>query len=303
MTDIKADTGAGVSIDQAERAAAFVLARVRASRGRLWDEGAWSPRDDACPPTSTAPPPATTALGVFARRRVRGISPVVARSLLAWSRGERPVDLLATVVPAQEILRRQANGRRCVALLDDEAARAHGDPRHPDGLTFALHDLCHLEKFVAPEHHRGQVGFFRAVSRGLFSAAVTALEETFDATWRADRDYVIADMNGSAVFLFSVLKMRLAMAVRRRRARQCGRALPTSGRLDDQERAALAPALSLLFAEMGLPQTLRAEALAVSARRDQPAHARRLLDYFESQGAPSLKMPPHFLDRASMTKV
>jgi hypothetical protein len=252
---------------------------VRAARGRLWDEGARSPREEI--------PPGTRALGIFATRRVRGISPVVAHALLAWARGERPVDLLSAVVPAHDILRRQAAGRRCVALLDDDAARAHGDPRHPDGLSFALHDLCHLEKFVAPEHHLGQVGFFRAVARAFADREITALEQRFDAIWSADRDYVMADMNGSAVFLFSVLKMRLAMAVRRRRAGDLGYPLPTSGGLDAEERAALLPALSLLFQQMGLPEALRTEALAVSARRDQPAHARRLLDHFEREGARS----------------
>jgi NAD(P)-dependent dehydrogenase (short-subunit alcohol dehydrogenase family) len=57
-----------------------------------------------------------------------------------------------------------------VCLLDDAAALAHGDPRHPNGLSFALHDLCHLEKFVDPEHHRGQVG------TGMYSACKAGIE-------------------------------------------------------------------------------------------------------------------------------
>jgi hypothetical protein len=72
------------------------------------------------------------------------------------------------------VLALQARGRRCVCLLDDAAALAHGDPRHRDGLAFALHDLCHLEKFVAPEHHAGQVGFFRLVERALETPAMAA---------------------------------------------------------------------------------------------------------------------------------
>jgi hypothetical protein len=183
----------------------------------------------------------------------------------------------------REVLRRQAAGRRCVALLDDEVARAHGDPRHMDGLSFALHDLHHLEKFVEPEHHRGQVGFFRAVDRALADTEVATIEQTFDAIWSAERDYVLADMNGSAVFLFSVLKMRLAMAVRRKAAIARGSAVPTSGRLDGDERAALEPVLAAWFRGMGLPAALRTEAFAVSARRDQPEHARRLLEHFEAQ--------------------
>ena len=260
---------------QAEHAAAFLLERVRASRGRLWDEGAR--------PDQSATLVEGAALSVFAARRVRGVSPVVADGLLAWSRGERPADLVFDVLSPREVLRRQAAGRRCVALLDDAVARAHGDPRHPDGLTFALHDLRHLEKFVEPEHYRGQVGFFRAVDRALADTEVATLELTFDAIWCAERDYVLADMNGSAVFLFSVLKMRLAMAVRRRLASAGGQPIPTSGRLGDEERAELQPVLSTWFAGMGLPEALRTEAFTVSARRDQPEHARRLLEHFEAE--------------------
>ena len=73
-------------------------------------------------------------------------------------------------------------------------------------------DRIYLEKFVTPEHHAGQVGFFRIVQRALEAPAMRALDDALDDTWRADRDYIIADMNGSAVFLFSILKMRVGMA-------------------------------------------------------------------------------------------
>jgi hypothetical protein len=153
-------------------------------------------------------------------------------------------------------------------LIDDAAALAHGDPRHPDGLTFALHDLCHMEKFVEPEHHAGQVGFFRIVERALAAPAVIALDRDLDDAWRADRDYVIADMNGSAVFLFAALKMKLKLALGRR-DRPFG------------------PALDLLLGAMDLPDDVRDAARAVQPRRDQPAAARRLLQHleFEAQRA------------------
>ena len=260
----------------AELTAAFLIERVRTARGAMWDEG-----------TSRIPvvaAPSGPALAVFASRRVRGVPEPVARGLLAWDRGQRPADLLRVVPTAEEVLARQATGRRCVCLLDDAAARAHGDPRHPDGLTFVLHDLCHLEKFVDPQHHAGQVGFFRHAALAFRQPAMAALERTFDETWRADRDYVISDMNGSAVFLFSALKMKLNMAVRRRLAATRGRPAPTSGRLDAEEIAAVAPALAVLFESMGLPAALRESAAAVSARRDHPAEAGRLLAYFETAG-------------------
>jgi hypothetical protein len=268
----------------AETTAAFLLERVRAARGALWDEG----RARVAP----AAAPSGPALRVFAERRVRGVPEDVVRGLFAWDRGARPVDLLFEIPPAAGVLARQARGRRCVCLVEDAAARAHGDPRHPDGLAFALHDLCHLEKFVAPEHHAGQVGFFRAVARALATPAVTALERTLDDTWRAERDYVVSDMNGSAVFLLAALKMKVNMAVRRRLWRERGQPAPapTSGPLDAAERAAVEPALALLFEAMDLPFELRAAAGTISTRRDRPAEARRLLAHFEalSAGAPDL---------------
>jgi len=240
----------------AETAAAFLLARVRAARGPLWDEG----RGRVAP----LAPPSGPALSTFAERRVRGVPEDVVRGLFAWDRGERPVDLLFEIPPARSLLALQARGRRCICLLEDAVALAHGDPRHPDGLRFALHDLCHLEKFVAPEHHAGQVGFFRLVDRALATPAMTALDGALDDTWRAERDYVIADMNGSAVFLFAALKMKLKLAMRRRGA-------------------PLEPALDVLLRGMALPDDVRDAARAVSPRRDHPTAARRLLDHFESE--------------------
>lgn len=253
----------------------FLLDRVRRARGRLWDEGA-----RARPAVSV---PASPALATLAGRRVRGISDAVVQGLLAWGRGERPVDLLRAEIPtAREVLARQARGRRCASLLPDAQAAAHGDPRHPDGLSFLLHDLEHLEKFVAPEHFLGQVGFFRAVARAFADPTFHALEADFDDTWRADRDYVISDMNGSAIFLFSVLKMKVNMAVRRRESRRTGVPAPTSGRITPQERPAVEAAQAILITALGLPEPARAAALQVSARRDHPEAAQILLAGFES---------------------
>ena len=243
-----------LTLTDAETTAAFLLERIRAARGSLWDEGLGR----VSPPARPSGP----ALRTFAERRVRGVPEAVVRGLFAWDRGERPVDLLSDVPTASQVLALQAGGRRCVCIVDDAAALAHGDPRHPDGLSFALHDLCHLEKFVAPEHHAGQVGFFRIVARALETSRMIALDRELDDAWRTDRDYVIADMNGSAVFLFAALKVKLAMAARRRGS-------------------AAEPAVDLLLRAMDLPDDVRQAAHAVSRRRDRPAAARRLLDHFE----------------------
>jgi len=267
-----------MSAADAEQTAAFLLDRVARRWGRRRDQGARAIAMEA-------PPGSGAALQTFARRRVRGVPEPVVLGLLAWAAGRRPVDVLDQVPSARHVLALQGAGRRCVSLVEDDVALAHGDPRHPDGLSFALHDLCHLEKFVAAEHHAGQVGFFRAVARAFEAPAFADLERGFDANWRADRDYVIADMNGSAIFLFAALKMKLNMAVRRRLAAETSRPAPASGPLDDKERAALRPALLTMIEAMGLDhRNVREATLLVSTRRAHPETARQLLDHFELKG-------------------
>ncbi|HEY0712761.1 MAG TPA: hypothetical protein VGF45_08815 [Polyangia bacterium] len=258
----------------AERVADFLLTRIQQRWGRLWDGG-------KRPTVSGESLPKDCALAVIAGRRVRGITDIVRDGLVAWHLHGRPVDVITAIPTAAEVLARQARGGRFVSLVSDEAAAAHGDPRHPDGLRFALHDLEHLEKFVAPEHHVGQVGFFRAVERSLASPAIAQVQKGFDDIWCADRDYVIADMNGSAVFLFAVLKMKVLMAVRRQRE-TTHVAAPTGGPLSPSEQARAAPAIATLVRGFALSPAAEAAATAVSARRDHPAAAQCLLAGFEA---------------------
>jgi len=92
-------------------------------------------------------------------------------------------------------------------------------------------------------------------------------------------------MNGSAIFLFAALKMKLRMAARRLLARRRGAPAPSAGALTAEERDAAGPLLETLIEGLGLPETLRADAHAVSARRDSPEAARHLLGWFEAGGA------------------
>ena len=85
---------------------------------------------------------------------------------------------------------------------------------------------------------------------------MAALDRELDDPWRADRDYIIADMNSSAVFLLAALKMRLGLA-----ARRCG---------VDAEAA-----VEVLLRAMGLPDDVREAARAVRRRRDGAGEAGR----------------------------
>ena len=198
-------------IGDAELACTYVAERVHRAAGARWLQ---AKRTSPLPTPILAP-----AVRIFAEREIWRLPRAVPSALCAWADGARPVDLLFRVPTPRELLRLQSHGRRCVSLLDDDVSSAP----HADGLAFAVHDLCHLEKFVDPAHHSEQVGFFTLLDRGLDHPRFAAVQASLDAMWIDDRDHVLADMNGSAVFLFLVLKNKLKLALRRRIARDRGR--------------------------------------------------------------------------------
>lgn len=252
--------------EDAERACAYVIARVQRAAGQRWRQGRWSPVL-AC--ASSAP-----AARLVAEWRLRKVERVVATALVAWADGARDVDLLDRVPSPSEVLALQARGRRCVSLLADDAQTAP----HADGLAFCLHDLCHLEKFVDPEHHRAQVGFFATLERAMRTDAWRDLVVDFDDSWARDLAHVAADMNGSPIFLFAALKMKLKMAVRRR----VGGA--GEGPLDARETLAFSNALEKMIDALAIDGALHDDARAVTTRRDAHDAAVRLCDYFECVG-------------------
>jgi len=253
-----------------ERACSYLTERVRRAAGARWLQGARHP-----------PIPcdvASEAVRLFASKRLCKIEDAVSNGLVAWAHGRRDVVLLERIPAPREVLALQARGARCVSILADDVETAP----HADGLAFALHDLCHMEKFFCEEHHRGQVGFFRLVDEATRRPAWGELESELDDVWIADRDHVIADMNGSAIFLFAALKMKLKMAVRRRLARARGVEAVSHGPLDDAESRAFADALEAMFDALAIDGDMRAAARVVSTRRDEADAACLLLAALES---------------------
>jgi hypothetical protein len=227
------------------------------------------------------------SLGVVATTRLLGVSRPVVEALVAWGEGRRRVRLLGRVPTAPELLAWQADGERCVSLVP------HGVPTapHEDGLAFLMHDLCHLEKFVDPEHHEGQVGFFAVVHAASQRPGWSAFLARFDREFEDELEHVIADMNGSAVFLFAALKMKLKMAVRRRVARELGRDvkdIKTSGPLDADEEVAFLAERDALFELLAFEGSTRDAAARVSTRRDDRDAALLVLAYFEALGSARL---------------
>ncbi len=256
----------------AEVACAFLLSRVRAKAGSRWRQGERKP---PLPCDGLAP-----AVRVIAESRLSQVVEPVARALVGWGRGERVVELRFDVPAASHVLSLQARGARCVSLLADDAdTGAHEGP-----LAFALHDLCHLEKFNDPEHHEAQVGFFAVVDRAIGTARWAALDARFDDAWRSDLEHVVADMNGSPVFLFAALKMKLKMATRRELAGQRGASAPTFGPLDEGEARAFGGALDEMLDALALPPAARDAARAITTKRDAHDDARTLVTALTAVG-------------------
>src|SRR5947199_150780 len=123
------------------------------------------------------------------------------------------------------------------------------------------------------------------LDRGVRAPGWAQLESDFDQAWADDFAHVAADMNGSPVFLFAALKMKLKMAVRRALARKLGKPAPTGGPLDPVEAAAFADALDALLDLLDIRGDLRDAARATNTKRDAPE--------------PALAIEPHFRDRAA----
>ncbi len=254
-----------MSAAEAERIAAFLLDRTRAAVGPRWNQGARK--------TPLGAPPGYPTVATFAEVRVHTVPEDVAAGVVAFANGQRPLVLYERVLAPLEVLHLQARGERCASLLAPDVSTTP----HADARAFLLHDLCHLEKFVDPEHHDEQVGFFRAVHEAARDPDWAAFLASFDATFRKDFESVVCDMNGSAIFLLAALKMKLKMATRRRLNGA------VHGPLDERELAAYAVEEARLFDLLRLPLAIKEDASRVSAKHDAPECATRVRDYFAAQ--------------------
>ena len=255
-----------------ERVAEYVLERVRAAWPHTWRQAAHTDVANAaaCGPSAR----------VFRELCVRGISELAVRGLSLVGAGF-PVEIRDEPFSAAGVLALQARGARCVSLLPSGVATP---PPHADGLAFVLHDLCHLAKFADPAHYVEQVGFFDAVERALSSETWRAVERSLDAEWQAARGAVVSDMNGSCVFLFVQLKMKLKMAARRNLGVRRGVPARVSGALDADELLEFERLLAPLLDAFEFPDDVRHAALETSARRDSIAAATRLATHFAACG-------------------
>ncbi len=264
----------------AERAATYLVERAQRVSGAKLCQGAW---DGAfageAARVGSLVGESHRSLEFLTRHRVRRVPRRALSGLFVWARGFA-VELRDDVPRPDEVLALQAKGRRCVSLLPEGVSTQP----HASGLDFLIHDLCHLDKFVDPEHHEEQVGFFATLERLFSEPRFRELEAKLDQAFVEDRERLAADVNGSAVYLFALLKMKLKMAARRRHARTAGIVARTTGPLDDAERAVFDELEDVLYDCLELETELRPAARATSARRDDMDAAARMASEFRRRG-------------------
>jgi len=285
-----------IRLRDAEAVAAFVLREgARVHGARLWCGRGGRGRDGGDGGADARG--LGGALEVLSARRVRGLSEAGRAAVIGLARGSHVAVVAERPFAPREVLALQAEGRRCVSLLPP------GAPLGPYATTFAfcIHDIEHLAKFFDPPSHRAQVGFFRLLHGGI-SAGLGGLLARHDARFSAELDAVGADTNGSPVFAFAAVVMKLKMATRRALGRAQAEAAHslgkspsferTRGALTAEEEAAFLPEFEALAEALRVPRALRAGALTVGARGDDRAAARALFAHFaasaptaESSGA------------------
>lgn len=264
-------------IADAERVAAFVLEHTIAAAGPR----AMQSRRARHPLASHELGP---ALHTFATRQVLRVPADAERGLFGLAKGTHRASVLHHAPSPEELLAEQARGERVVSLLPVGSDTG----MHADPLAFAVHDLCHLDKFQVD--HAGQVGFFETMHRArvlsfhMPAATAESRGPALDDTWRKDVVAVTCDMNGSPIFLLAALKMRLKMAVRRVLAALAGRPGNTGGPLDADEEAAYAPLLEELLDRCELEGAARAAAREITARRQGMENAQVFLTEMERRG-------------------
>lgn len=254
--------GADAVADPGRLACVFVARGALRLAGKRWLQGRRRP---ALAWTRDVP-----EVRLLAERQVFRVEAQVAACLLHWAHGRRKLVALFGVPTARQVLAWQAQGMRCVSLLPDGSATG----LQTSTLEFALHDLCHAEKFFDPAHHVGQVGWSAALDAALDRPEWQIMTRGFDDTWPAELDHAAADMNGSPLFLFSALRRKVELATMR------------AGRERMQAREALLDALHMQgpAREAGATFTVHSDVdPAVIVR-----NAELLLAHFEAEGRQAL---------------
>lgn len=146
--------------------------------------------------------------------------PMTARhTLVNWYLEKFDLKLFINQIPSsKEVLRLQAQEKRCVSLIADKIDCLVLDERDP--LSFLIHDLVHAYKMFSNEYlKKGQVGFYKALLKLFCNETTKEFLDNFcsnDEVFKEDLDYLISDMNSHPRHLFYYLKAILINGIKRK---------------------------------------------------------------------------------------
>jgi hypothetical protein len=132
----------------------------------------------------------------------------VNRSILSWSEGHYPLELMFRIPKPEEVLDQQKRGKRCVTVMTEEKNLKTYILGERDALSFTMHDLIHADHFYREKDvYLGQLGFY-----GLLDYCLR--EKHFDEHMKSEKfaselEYLISDMNAYAVHLMKCFKSAL----------------------------------------------------------------------------------------------
>ena len=140
---------------------------------------------------------------IFSTCHLRGVTKTAQQALVEWHNGNYPIDLHFNVPSALDLLKLQAEGRRVVSLFVGRDQMCQKQ-LFRDPMTFVLHDLEHASEFffdqgLFKDQRKFYASIYEKYLRGYYNEALC------DEYFRAEFEYVIADMNSHPEHLNATL--------------------------------------------------------------------------------------------------
>ncbi len=148
---------------------------------------------------------------LFLNFNLKSFPASINRTMLNWMSGTWQIELFFHVPSARELLILQAENKRCITLVKDEKKIDTLILNKRDPLSFALHDMMHIDQyFNSKESSSGQLGFYRKCVPLYQNKKIKQKLKTH-SEFKTKFEYVTSDMNAYSIHLFKCLKHALVL--------------------------------------------------------------------------------------------
>lgn len=145
-------------------------------------------------------------LDTLCRLSWRSIPLAVARALMAWQAGTYPLQLLTHIPSPEEVLKMQADGKRCVSMLIKKDEISNFVENNRDVLGFIVHDLLHADHFFSDSVNAArQVHFSKKLIEVYQMPQIQQMLKT-DEEFKREFHYLMSDMNSVPFHLIKTFK-------------------------------------------------------------------------------------------------